>query len=68
MQDGHGNRKVTEGFTMYIQLLRPESKGNMTILSNNPFDQPTIDPQYLTIENDTKALINGKSNIIFHRN
>lgn len=59
MQNGQGNGKVTEGFTLYIQLLSPASRGNMSITSTNPFDQPIIDPQYLTEEQDIKAMIYG---------
>lgn len=65
MQTGHGNEKVTEGFTLYIQLLSPSSKGNMTLASTNPFDHPVIDPQYLTDEQDIADLIYGNISISF---
>lgn len=59
MQNGHGNQKVTEGFTLYIQSLSPVSKGNLTLTSTNPFDHPVIDPQYLTNDQDIRDLIDG---------
>lgn len=59
MQNGHGNGKVTEGFTLYIQLLSPSSKGNMTLTSTNPFNHPVINPHYLTDEQDIADLIYG---------
>jgi choline dehydrogenase len=67
MQTGHGNGKVTEGFTLYIQLLSPSSKGNMTLTSTNPFNHPVINPQYLTDEQDIADLIYGNIFIpLFH--
>lgn len=40
-------------------LLHPESRGTIRLKSNNPLDQPRIDPAYLTNKQDIKVLISG---------
>jgi choline dehydrogenase len=50
--EGHG---VSIGATQ----LRPESRGRIELASADPFDDPLIDPQYLTEENDVETLVEG---------
>ncbi len=50
--DGHG-------FWLGALCLRPESRGQITLRSADPFDEPAIDPQYLTEEEDLEILLSG---------
>jgi len=47
--------KEYEVFTIFGSLLRPESRGTVTLNSANPFDKPIIDPKYLSAEYDWKV-------------
>ncbi|XP_059159193.1 glucose dehydrogenase [FAD, quinone]-like [Physella acuta] len=40
-------------------LIRPESKGKITLRSSDPFDYPVIAPEYLTKQEDVELLIRG---------
>lgn len=44
--------KGTEVFTGVGCVLRPESRGTITVKSSNPYDKPIIDPNYLSTESD----------------
>ncbi len=48
-----------EGFSMYPILLRPKSRGRVSLRSSNPNDQPKIEPNYLSHPDDIKVLIEG---------
>lgn len=50
--DGHG-------FWLGALCLRPESRGQITLQSADPFDDPVVDPQYLTEEADLEILLEG---------
>ncbi|MFW6321666.1 MAG: GMC family oxidoreductase [Halohasta sp.] len=50
--DGHG-------FWLGALCLRPESRGQITLRSADPFDDPAIDPQYLTEDEDLEILLAG---------
>ena len=50
--DGHG-------FWLGALCLRPESRGRITLRSADPFDEPAIDPQYLTEKADRETLLAG---------
>ena len=47
------------GFTIASWQQRPESKGWLKIKSNNPFDAPSIQPNYLAEEEDRTVLLAG---------
>jgi choline dehydrogenase len=47
------------GFTMAARLLRPESRGSVTIRSTDPLAPPVIAPNYLTSEKDLAVLLAG---------
>jgi len=49
-------RPDRDGFAIHACLLRPESKGEVRLKSADPFDDPAIDPNYLTSEVDTRTL------------
>ncbi|OAQ51940.1 hypothetical protein HTG_14910 [Natrinema mahii] len=50
--DGHG-------FSLGALRLRPDSRGRITLRSADPFDDPAIDPQYLTEGDDLEVLLEG---------
>ncbi|ERH00760.1 MAG: Choline dehydrogenase related flavoprotein, partial [Halonotius sp. J07HN6] len=50
--DGHG-------FWLGALCLRPESHGRITLDSADPYDDPAIDPQYLTADADLEVLLEG---------
>lgn len=50
--DGHG-------FWLGVLRLRPDSRGRITLGSTDPFDDPRIDPQYLTEGDDLEVLRDG---------
>ena len=41
-------------------LLRPKSKGSITLQSKNPFDQAIIDPNFLAEQEDVDFFVRGK--------
>lgn len=46
-------------FAIVASLLRPASKGRLTLRSANPFDYPAIQPDYLADEADLRVLVNS---------
>ena len=50
----------SEGFSLYPILLRPKSRGKISLRSSDPQDYPKIQPNYLTHPDDVKVLIEGK--------
>jgi choline dehydrogenase len=50
--DGHG-------FSLTVSHNRPRSRGEIRLASADPFDDPVIDPQYLSAEGDLEALVEG---------
>ena len=56
----HGNREQDrDGYTLHVCQLRPESRGEITLRSANPFDYPKIHANYLSTEEDKRALRDG---------
>jgi choline dehydrogenase len=56
----HGKDPVEkDGFTVHVCQLRPESRGRVGLRSADPFDDPTIFPNYLAAEEDRRALRAG---------
>uniref|UniRef100_A0A0B7BEN7 Glucose-methanol-choline oxidoreductase N-terminal domain-containing protein n=1 Tax=Arion vulgaris TaxID=1028688 RepID=A0A0B7BEN7_9EUPU len=47
------------GFTCLPSIMRPESIGNISLRSNDPFDYPLIYPNYLDRQEDIDILIRG---------
>ncbi len=59
MQD-HGKTSADkDGFTIHVCQLRPESRGEIGLRSADPFDDPTIHANYLSAEEDRRALLEG---------
>ena len=47
------------GFLLGFNPCKPTSTGNIHIQSNNPFDAPAIQPDYLTTEHDRHLMLEG---------
>ena len=47
------------GYTATATLLRPASRGHVTIANHHPFSQPVIDPRYLSSDSDVATLRRG---------
>lgn len=46
-------------FTLASTVLRPYSRGTVTIKSGSTFDKPVIDPNYLADERDVKVSLDS---------
>jgi choline dehydrogenase len=47
------------GYTLHVTLMRPKSRGSVTLASSNPFDKPLIDPAFLKESEDFDTLVAG---------
>ena len=47
------------GYSCHVCVLRPFSRGTVSLASADPFDPPAIDPQYLSDERDLDLLVKG---------
>ncbi|KAG0717182.1 Glucose dehydrogenase [FAD, quinone] [Chionoecetes opilio] len=47
------------GFTLLVSLLRPKSRGTITLQSTDPKHHPLIDPQFLSHQDDIQTLVKG---------
>ena len=60
MLDDHGrNRLKGNGYTLHMCVLRPESRGQITLNSANPADHPHIQANYLSAGQDLQLMIEG---------
>ncbi len=53
-----------DGFTILPTLLRPESRGYVTLKNNNPWDAPIIQPNFLSAEKDVRVLLKATKKAI----
>lgn len=56
---GGGGKLDQEGFSIGFALLRPESRGMVSLASPDPFAVPRIDSGYLTAPGDIKTMIDA---------
>jgi choline dehydrogenase-like flavoprotein len=47
------------GYTLHVTLMRPKSRGSVTLQSAKPTDAPLIDPAYLRDPDDLATLVKG---------
>lgn len=47
------------GFSCHVCLLRPKSRGTVSLQDNNPLSPPVIDPQFLSNPDDMEELVAG---------
>ena len=56
----HGRKTVFgHGYSCHVCVLRPESRGSVTLASANPFAAPAIDPNFLAEQSDVETLVRG---------
>lgn len=56
----HGRATVFgHGYSCHVCLLRPKSRGSVTLASANPLVEPLIDPNFLAERDDMERLIRG---------
>ena len=56
----HGRTPVWgHGLSCHVCLLRPKSRGEVTLNSADPFEDPLIDPKFLSDPDDMKDMIAG---------
>lgn len=48
-----------DGYTLHVCVLRPESRGQLTLASADPAAAPVIDFNFLTEEADRRSLVDG---------
>jgi choline dehydrogenase-like flavoprotein len=56
----HGRKTVFgHGYSCHVCLLRPRSRGRLTLASADPLAAPSIDPNFLAEADDTARLVRG---------
>jgi choline dehydrogenase-like flavoprotein len=56
----HGRKTVFgHGYSCHVCLLRPRSRGSVTLRSADPLAPPRIDPQFLSDPDDVQRLVRG---------
>ena len=56
----HGRQQLWgTGISCHTCLLRPKSRGEVTLNSSDPFDDPKIDPKFLSHPEDVKDMVEG---------
>ena len=56
----HGRKTVFgHGYSCHVCLLRPKSRGRLTLASADPLAAPSIDPNFLGDADDTARLVRG---------
>jgi choline dehydrogenase-like flavoprotein len=56
----HGRKTVFgHGYSCHVCLLRPKSRGSLTLASQDPFAAPRIDPNFLGERDDVDRLMRG---------
>jgi choline dehydrogenase-like flavoprotein len=60
LADDHGRKRHRgTGFTCHVCLLRPKSRGEVTIGSADPFAPPVIDPNFFGDPDDLETMMAG---------
>ncbi|MEM9601185.1 MAG: GMC oxidoreductase, partial [Pseudomonadota bacterium] len=58
--DDHGRKThLGHGYSCHVCVLRPKSRGSVTLASADPADAPLIDPAFLDDERDLDTLLKG---------
>jgi len=56
----HGRRVAWgHGYSCHVCLLRPKSRGSVTLANNDPRSAPLIDPGFLKVRDDVDRLVRG---------
>ena len=54
-----GSLTDRHGFGMWINVSRPQSRGEIRLRSADPFDKPAVDPRYLSARGDLELTIDA---------
>jgi choline dehydrogenase-like flavoprotein len=58
--DDHGRkRRWGRGFSCHVCLLRPKSRGSVSLQTTDPFAAPAIDPNFLGEADDLESMVAG---------
>ena len=58
--DDHARKMhMGHGISCHVDLLRPHSRGTVSLASTNPHDAPLIDPRFFSDERDLPVLVKG---------
>ncbi len=58
--DDHARKfHAGHGYTLHVTLMRPKSRGSVSLISRNPMDKPRIDPAFFQHPQDMATLIKG---------
>jgi choline dehydrogenase-like flavoprotein len=58
--DDHARKlHLGHGISCHVDLLRPHSRGTVSLASTDPHDAPLIDPKFLSDERDLPVLVKG---------
>jgi len=58
--EDHARRlRAGHGFSCHVCLLRPKSRGTVTLASADPFAAPLIDPNFLEHPDDLEGMVSG---------
>ncbi|HJV84421.1 MAG TPA: FAD-dependent oxidoreductase [Noviherbaspirillum sp.] len=58
--DDHARKlHLGHGISCHVDILRPYSRGTVTLASTDPHDAPVIDPKFLSDERDLELLVKG---------
>jgi choline dehydrogenase len=56
--DDHARKMhLGHGYTLHVTLMRPKSRGTVTLTSRNPIDKPLIDPAFFKHPDDLETLV-----------
>jgi choline dehydrogenase len=56
--DDHARKMhLGHGYTLHVTLMRPKSRGTVTLASRNPMDKPLIDPAFFKHPDDIETLV-----------
>jgi hypothetical protein len=55
--DAHDLNPDAQGFVLIPTILHPRSRGSVRLASSDPFEQPLINPNYLSDQRDVKTLV-----------
>ena len=59
VEHGFEELEADHAFSLGVVQLRPESRGRISLASADPFDDPVIDPRYLSEDEDWEVLLDG---------
>jgi choline dehydrogenase len=58
--DDHARKiHMGHGYTLHVTLMRPKSRGTLTLASKNPTDKPLIDPAFFKQPDDLDTMVSA---------